>query len=67
MTNETKPVIIINDNVVNGDIDVDIFLGQDDAVYIKFSNFEDEVDAESYANYLAEILPLILYHSETKH
>lgn len=67
MTTETKPVIIINDNVVNSNIDVDIFLGQDDAVYIKFSNFQDEVDAETYANYLAEILPLILYQSETKH
>lgn len=32
-------------------------------VYIKFSGFEDEEDAEEYAEFLAETLPLLLFES----
>ena len=33
------------------------------AVYVKFTGFDDEEDAEEYANFLAETLPLLLFES----
>jgi hypothetical protein len=35
----------------------------DPAVYIKFTGFDDEEDAEEYAQFLAETLPLLLFES----
>jgi hypothetical protein len=34
-----------------------------DDVYVKFSGFEDQEDAEEYAQFLAETLPLLLFES----
>jgi hypothetical protein len=33
------------------------------AVYIKFTGFEDDEDAEEYAEFLAATLPLLLFES----
>ena len=48
------------------DIDIEVFSTSDDdevAVYVKFTNFDDEEDAEEYAAFLAETLPLLLFES----
>ena len=46
------------------DIDIEVVVAQDAPdVYVKFSGFEDEEDAEEYAQFLAETLPLLLFES----
>jgi len=46
------------------DIDIEVVTSSDDpVVYIKFSGFEDMEDAEEYAEFLAETLPLLLFQS----
>lgn len=37
------------------------------AVYVQFSGFENVEDAEEYAEFLADNLPLLLFNSEVKH
>ena len=36
-------------------------------VYVKFTNFETEEDAEEYAQFLAETLPLLLFETTRIH
>lgn len=46
------------------DLDIEVAVGNDDpVVYVKFSGFLDEEDAEEYAEFLAETLPLLLFES----
>jgi hypothetical protein len=50
------------------DIDIEVVVGTDTPdVYVKFSGFEDEEDAEEYAQFLAETLPLLLFESTRLH
>lgn len=47
------------------DIDIEVMTTADDepTVYVKFTNFEDAEDAEEYAEFLAETLPLLLFET----
>jgi hypothetical protein len=48
------------------DIDIEVFSTSEDdevAVYVKFTNFDDEEDADEYAAFLAETLPLLLFET----
>lgn len=46
------------------DIDIEVVVaGETNEVYVKFSGFEDEEDAEEYAQFLAETLPLLLFET----
>lgn len=47
------------------DIDIEVISTNDDepAVYVKFTGFDDDEDAEEYAQFLAETLPLLLFES----
>lgn len=46
------------------DLDIEVAVGSEDpVVYVKFSGFLDEEDAEEYAEFLAETLPLLLFES----
>lgn len=46
------------------DIDIEVVLSEsDNAVYVKFSGFEDDEDAEEYADFLANTLPLLLFET----
>lgn len=40
---------------------------EEKAVYVKITGFENVEDADEYAEYLAEHLPLLLFNSEVKH
>lgn len=40
---------------------------EEKAVYVQFSGFENVEDAEEYAEFLADNLPLLLFNSEVKH
>jgi SepF-like predicted cell division protein (DUF552 family) len=46
------------------DIDIEVATSADEnVVYVKFSGFEDYEDAEEYAEFLAETLPLLLFET----
>lgn len=46
------------------DIDIEVVVSEDDpVVYVKFSGFEDQEDAEEYAEFLATTLPLLLFET----
>jgi hypothetical protein len=50
------------------DIDIEVSMdAEDNSVYVKFSGFTDEEDAEEYAQFLAETLPLLLFESTRLH
>jgi hypothetical protein len=52
------------DHISRDDIDIEVVIGEDTPdVYVKFSGFEDAEDAEEYAQFLAETLPLLLFES----
>ncbi len=67
---EVAPEIVeeeLKDNeehISRDDIDIEVVIGEDvPDVYVKFSGFEDSEDAEEYAQFLAETLPLLLFES----
>jgi hypothetical protein len=46
------------------DIDIEVATSSDEpVVYVKFSGFNDSEDAEEYAEFLAETLPLLLFET----
>jgi hypothetical protein len=46
------------------DIDIEVVVGDESPdVYVKFSGFEDDEDAEEYAQFLADTLPLLLFET----
>jgi hypothetical protein len=46
------------------DIDIEVACSTEEpVVYVKFSGFEDAEDAEEYAEFLAETLPLLLFET----
>lgn len=50
--------------ISNDDIDIEVAVSNDEPiVYVKFSGFEDQEDAEEYAEFLAETLPLLLFET----
>jgi hypothetical protein len=71
MTEEKKKedeVEEIGTYLSDDDIDIEVATSNDEvAVYVKFSGFEDHEDAEEYAEFLAETLPLLLFESKRIH
>ena len=52
------------EHISRDDSDIEVVVGEDiPDVYVKFSGFEDSEDAEEYAQFLAETLPLLLFES----
>jgi hypothetical protein len=52
------------EHISRDDIDIEVVVAEDSSdVYVKFSGFEDSEDAEEYAQFLAETLPLLLFES----
>ena len=52
------------EHISRDDIDIEVVVGEDiPDVYVKFSGFEGSEDAEEYAQFLAETLPLLLFES----
>jgi hypothetical protein len=65
MTDENKD---IEENqgepISRDDLDIEVATSSDEAVvYVKFSGFDDLEDAEEYAEFLAETLPLLLFET----
>lgn len=50
------------------DIDIEVAISSDEpTVYVKFSGFNDMEDAEEYAEFLSETLPLLLFETTRLH
>lgn len=52
--------------ISNDDIDIEVMATLDETepcVYVKFTNFESSEDADEYAEFLAETLPLLLFET----
>jgi hypothetical protein len=50
------------------DIDIEVVVADDsNDVYVKFSGFTDDEDAEEYAQFLADTLPLLLFETTRMH
>lgn len=47
------------------DIDIEVMTADegDPAIYVKFTGFDDLEDAEEYAQFLADTLPLLLFET----
>ena len=67
---EPEPEIVeeeLKDNeehISRDDIDIEVVVAEDSSdVYVKFSGFEGSEDAEEYAQFLAETLPLLLFET----
>ena len=45
------------------DLDIEVRLGEDNSVMVRFAGFEDEEEADEYAQFLAENLPLLLFET----
>ena len=61
MIEENKEKFISND-----DIEIEVMSTEEDSqhcVYVKFSNFAEAEDADEYAEFLAETLPLLLFET----
>jgi hypothetical protein len=64
MSDERK--LADNEELISSDdIDIEVFSSADGepTVYVKFTNFEDAEEAEEYAEFLAETLPLLLFET----
>lgn len=49
-------------------LDMEVIVSEDDAcVYVKLSGFDTVEDADKYADYLTENLPLMLFQTEIVH
>ena len=50
------------------DINIEIMTSkQDESVIVRFSGFSDQDEIDAYSVFLAETLPLLLFHSTTMH
>ena len=50
---------------VHGAFDIEVFLNDtEDGVYVMLTGFEEPGDAEQYAEWLTETLPLLLFESQ---
>jgi len=70
MAKRPEPEVIeeeLKDNeefISRDDIDIEVVVADDtNDVYVKFSGFDDDEDAEEYAQFLAETLPLLLFET----
>ncbi len=50
------------------ELNLEVILSEDDkTVYVKLTGFDNVADADTYASYLVEHLPLMLFESEVIH
>jgi hypothetical protein len=64
MTDSTQ----VNPNPEGKELGLQVLVVEEDnSVYVKFTGFDDIEEADEYAEYLTEILPLMLFESGTQH
>ena len=58
----------VNPNPDALQLDMQVLVSEEDnAVYVKITGFDTIEEADSYAEYLTDTLPLMLFESEVKH
>ncbi len=64
----TTPTNHVSGNPDALHLDLEVIVSEEDnSVYVKFIGFDTIEEADDYANYLTETLPLLLFESGTKH
>jgi hypothetical protein len=64
MTDSTR----VNPNPEGKELGLQVLVVEEDnSVCVKFTGFDDIEEADEYAEYLTEILPLMLFESGTQH
>lgn len=65
MNDEEKKLADNEEYISKDDLDIEVFstFDEEPAVFVKFTNFETGEDAEEYAEFLAETLPLLLFET----
>jgi len=60
-----EPLAENEEFISRDDVDIEVFSTMDEeaAVYVKFTGFESEEDADEYAEFLAQTLPLLLFET----
>ncbi len=54
--------------ISRNDIDIEVVVADDtNDVYVKFSGFDNDEDAEQYAQFLIDTLPLLLFETTRLH
>ena len=64
---EEKELADNEEFISRDDIDIEVRLSEDNRVMVQFTGFNDFEDAEEYAEFLAETLPLLLFESTRLH
>jgi hypothetical protein len=55
-------------NIAKTELDMEVIVSeQDNVIYVKLEGFDNIEDADQYANYLQENLPLMLFESQVLH
>lgn len=69
MSSNKRDLAANEDYISDDDIEIEVMSTSDEepCVYVKFSGFVDTEDAEEYANFLAETLPLLLFETTRLH
>ena len=49
--------------ISRNDIEIEVRISDDGEVLVKFTGFDDYEDADEYATFLAETLPLLLFET----
>jgi hypothetical protein len=61
---EEKELAANEEFISQDDLDIEVVVSEEDpAVYVKFTGFDDLEDAEEYARFLVETLPLLLFET----
>lgn len=63
MPEEEKELKDNEEYISSDDIDIEVRLTEDNTVMVHFTGFADSEDAEEYAEFLAETLPLLLFET----
>jgi|LauGreDrversion4_2_1035121.scaffolds.fasta_scaffold1040791_2 hypothetical protein len=64
----TTPTNHVSGNPDALHLDLEVIVSEEDnSVYVKFIGFDTIEEADDYATYLTETLPLLLFESGTKH
>ena len=55
-------------NITKTELDMEVIVSeQDNVIYIKLEGFDNIEDADQYADFLQENLPLMLFESQVMH
>jgi len=64
MSKEEEKELKENEEYISSDdIDIEVRLTEDNTVMVHFTGFADGEDAEEYAEFLSETLPLLLFET----